>query len=254
MSSNVVTPLSQQPLSLRCLALTGTFETSVPPPGCFGSIAGDFDGQGISYSALQWNLGQSTLQPLLTEMNASHPDVMGRVFDALYTQLSGVLVLSRSQQLEWARSIQSVQHTLDARWSNCFRALGETAEFQAMAMRHAAALFDSARALCRAYGLTSQRAAALMFDIKVQNGTIATSAQTLIEQDFAKLAPGDPDVLETARMRNVANRVADTANIRWREDVRTRKLAVANGTGVVHGVHYDLAAQYGLTLAPFVVA
>jgi hypothetical protein len=28
-------------------------------------------------------------------------------------------------------------------------------------------------------------------------------------------------------------------------------LAVANGTGVVHGLHYDLAAQYGVTLAPW---
>ena len=95
MSSNDVTPLAQQPLTLRCLALTGTFETSVPPPDCFGSVAGDFDGQGISYSALQWNFGQSTLQPLLNEMNTSHPDVMSRAFGGLYTELCGILVQPR---------------------------------------------------------------------------------------------------------------------------------------------------------------
>jgi hypothetical protein len=238
-------------LNFRCLALTGTFETSVPPPGCFGCVTGDFDGQGISYSALQWNLGQSTLQPLFIEMTTAHPDVMARVFGGLHTQFFGVLAMSRSRQLEWARSIQSVQHTLDERWRGCFHDLGETAEFQAIATRHASSLFDGALALCRTYGLGSQRAAALMFGIKVQNGTIGPAAHSLIERDFAALAPGDPDVVETAKLRKVANRIADTANVRWREDVRTRKLAVANGTGIVHGVHYDLAIQYGLTLAPW---
>lgn len=241
----------QQPLGLRCLALTGTFETSVAPPGCFGCVAGDFDGQGISYSALQWNLGQGTLQPLLSEMDTSHPDVMGSVFGAVYQQLCGMLAMPRLQQLAWARSIQSAQHVLNNPWHAGFQALGNTSEFQVIATNHAASLFTAALALCKTYGLLSQRAAALMFDIKVQNGNIPTSANTLIQQDFAGIAPGDPGLVETARMCSIANRIADTANPQWREDVRTRKLTVANGTGTVHGVHYDLAGQYALTLAPF---
>jgi hypothetical protein len=249
MPSDNVTSLAQQPLSLRCLALTGTFETSSLPPGCFGSVAGDFDGQGISYSALQWNLGQGTLQPLLLEMIASHADVMGRVLGDGFGQLSNVLAMPRSGHLAWARSIQTPMHTLVDPWHGRFQTLGQTAEFQTIAVRHAAALFDRALALCRTLAMTSQRAAALMFDIEVQNGGIAPAVLTLIESDFARLASGDPDVVETAKMRIVANRIADTANIRWREDVRVRKLAVADGTGVVHGVHYDLAGQFGLTMA-----
>jgi hypothetical protein len=241
----------QLPLSLRCLALTGTFETSVPPPGCFGTVAGDFDGQGMSYSALQWNLGQATLQPLLSAMNTSHPDVMGQTFGAVYQQLCEVLTMPRLQQLAWARSIQTPQHALTDPWRGCFQTLGATAEFQGIAANHAASLFAAALALCKTYGLYSQRAAALLFDIKVQNGNVPSSANTLVQHDFAGLAPGDPDTIETAKMRSIANRVADTANPQWREDVRTRKLTVADGTGIVHGVHYDLAGQYGLTLAPF---
>ena len=49
----------------RCLALTGSFETSSPPPDCFAGLAGDFDGQGMSLGVCQWNLGQGSLQPLL---------------------------------------------------------------------------------------------------------------------------------------------------------------------------------------------
>src|SRR5947199_28393 len=52
----------------RCLALTGTFETGAQPPDCFCGVTGDFDGMGISFGVLQWNLGQNSLQPLLIEM------------------------------------------------------------------------------------------------------------------------------------------------------------------------------------------
>ena len=45
-------------LNYRCLALTGSFETGRPVPDCFAGISGDFDGQGLSFGALQWNLGQ----------------------------------------------------------------------------------------------------------------------------------------------------------------------------------------------------
>ena len=249
MPSYEVTPLAQQPLNLRCLALTGTFETSQLPPGCFGCATGDFDGQGISYSALQWNFGQGTLQPVLLEMNTSHTDVMSRVFGDGHGTLSSVLAMPRPQQLVWARSIQSVRHTLDATWSDRFQALGQTAEFQAVATQRASALFDGGLTLCRTFGLRSQRAAALMFDIKVQNGGVGPTALSLIERDFAALAAGDSDALEVAKLRVVANRIADSANVRWREDVRSRKLTVANGTGLVHGVQYDLAGQFGLTLA-----
>lgn len=247
--SDLLTPLAQQPLNWRCLALTGAFETNSLPPHCFGAVTGDFDGQGISFSALQWNLGQGTLQPLLQEMNSAHAEVMNHVFGDGCGPLSQVLAMPRSGQLTWARSIQTPQFALAEPWKSRFQALGQTAEFQAVATGQASSLFNGALALCRTLGLKSQRAAALLFDIKVQNGGIATSALTLIEHDFAALGLADPDALEAARIRAVANRVADSAYPRYREDVRSRKLAVANGSGIVHGVHFDLAAQFSVTLA-----
>jgi hypothetical protein len=243
------TDAALQPLNRRCLSLTGAFETNNLPPGCFCAVAGDFDGQGMSYSALQWNLGQGTLQPLIVAMFNQHPALMQQVFGDGSSQLARVMSGSRSQQMTWARSLQSSGHALNEPWKSRFQALGATPEFQDVATRQATAFFQDALALCRTLGLKSQRAAALMFDIKVQNGGIGPNALTLIEQDFAMMPPGDVDVVEVARMRAIANRVADSANIRWREDVRQRKLTVANGTGVVHGLHYDLAAQFGLTLS-----
>jgi hypothetical protein len=51
-------------------------------------------------------------------------------------------------------------------------------------------------------------------------------------------------------MRIIANCRADATNAKWAEDVRARKLCCANGCGVVHGVEYDLANQFGISMKP----
>ena len=52
-------------------------------------------------------------------------------------------------------------------------------------------------------------------------------------------------------MRVVAIRRAEAVNPRWIDDVRARKLTIAEGRGVVHGRRYDLARDYAITLSPF---
>ena len=63
------------------LAITGGFETAGDP---FAGLAGDFDGQGLSCGALQWNVGQGTLQPLVRAAGeacvAAHMPVHGAAF------------------------------------------------------------------------------------------------------------------------------------------------------------------------------
>jgi hypothetical protein len=41
---------------------------------------------------------------------------------------------------------------------------------------------------------------------------------------------------------------APVANAAWIDDVRRHKLCIANGAGNVHGIHYDLGAQFSLQL------
>lgn len=53
---------------------------------------------------------------------------------------------------------------------------------------------------------------------------------------------------EKARLRIIANRRVEAANKRWIEDVRERKLCIANGGGTVHGIPYDLEGQFGIGL------
>jgi hypothetical protein len=241
--------IHQKSLAHRCLALTGSFETSRPVPDCFAGLSGDFDGQGISFGALQWNFGQKSLQPLLMEMNQRHAAIVKSIFNESYPEFAAVLKASFEEQMRWARSIQTPTHSIIEPWRGLLKTLGRHERFQDIQVKSAQRLFDDALKLCREYSLRSERAAALMFDIKVQNGSISSIVKAQILGDFARLpASLSKDEAEIRRMQIVAMRRAEAANPAWIEDVRNRKLTIANGRGIVHGNEYDLEAQYNLRL------
>lgn len=237
------------PLRFRCLALTGSFETDKPPPDCYAGVSGNFDGQGLSFGVCQWNFGQGSLQPMLTDLIAENPDLMQDIFGEDFDDLQSLLTLSRSEQLKLLDGLQTPKKNLVEPWLGYFRVLGRSPACQAMQVRYAAKLFESAEIYRKRYQLHSQRALALMFDIMVQNGGINAATHQRIAGDCLRVSADlSPEARELAVMVAIANRRADAANPRWREDVRDRKLTIAHGIGVVHGRHYDLAQDYALSL------
>ncbi len=66
-------PLTKEELA-AIVAVTGRFENSSRP---YEGVSGDFDGQGISCGVLQWNIGQSSLQPLV--IKAGEARVLARM-------------------------------------------------------------------------------------------------------------------------------------------------------------------------------
>jgi len=242
--------IASQPLDHRCLALTGTFETGTVAPGCFSCVTGDFDDQGMSFGALQWNFGQGSLQPILEQMLQDHRDVMETVFHEHLPQLEAALQGGKEAALSFARSTQDpVRHRVEEPWLGMFQALGRTPECQEIQTGMAKDHHRRGLALAQEYGLKSQRAAALMFDIVVQNGSIKPEIKQQILADFDAL-PKDltPDDLEVRKMQSVANRRAEAAKAAFVEDVRRRKLCIANGEGTVHGIRFNLRDQFGITL------
>jgi hypothetical protein len=243
-------PFAGAPIAQRCLALTGAFETSALAPACFAGLTGDFDGQGLSFGALQWNIGQSTLQPMLSAMYSNHADVMSSLFGENLAAFNTMLASPLAQQLAWARSIQDpVHYTVSAPWKDLFNSLGLTTEYQAIQIAHAATMQAAAVQLCQRFGVSTERAQALMFDIRVQNGSISAATEALIRTDFAAIpASAAPMDAELAKLQSIANRVAEASKAAYVEDVRVRKLTIANGSGTVHGVTYNLEQQFGIAL------
>ena len=243
----------KEPLIYRCLALTGTFETGKGIPDCFAGISGDFDGQGISFGVLQWNFGQDSLQPLLKEMIEKHRDIIEGIFNEYFPVLETALNSDKEELMEFARSIQHpVRHFIYEPWRGMFKSLGRTKEFQDIETKYAQNLYNRAVKLVEDYKLWSERAVALMFDIKTQNGSIRPITREQIFADYQNLSEDLTEAqLEVERMRIVANRRAEASNPRWIEDVRKRKLCIANGEGEVHGINFNLEEQFGIRLKKF---
>lgn len=245
--------IGKQTLAYRCLSLTGTIETGKPIPHCFAVVSGDFDGQGLSFGALQWNLGQGSLQPLFQEMAEKYPSQLESICHDYFPELKAIFTSDKDDQLAWVRSVQDQQRfSLFEPWKGLLTTLGRTAEFQNIQIGAAGMLFSDAKDLCAEYGLWSERGVALMFDIKTQNGSISPLVKSQIMADFSRLG-GDlsKDETEEARLIIVANRRAEASNPRWIEDVRKRKVAIACGEGMVHGNYLHLEDQFGIGLKPF---
>jgi len=246
------------PLAQRVLAMTASFETSLPFPDCFGATTGNFDGQGMSYGALQWNFQQGTLQPIFRAMRDTYPDDYKTALGTLQQELSAILDASKEEQLQWVKNIQFTRVVnnrtiwyLSESWKNALRQLGLTPGMIELQVRSARARFEIALQNCQHYELTTERGAALMFDINVQNGRVDVGgAGDKISQDFGTIDPKLPaDAIQVARMRIIANRRADVAASAWREDVRKRKLTIAEGKGTIHGKEYDLGKDFVLRLS-----
>jgi hypothetical protein len=165
-----------------------------------------------------------------------------------HAELLAMLDRSQPEQLAWARSIQDQKHAIVEPWRSMFIALGADKTFQDIQLESAENYRRNAIQLWRQYALGSRRALALMFDIAVQNGSIDRVVHDRIFSDFAQVPPDGEDA-EVERMRIIANRRAEAAAPQWVEDVRARKLLIANGQGALHGRQFDLAHQFGLDLA-----
>ncbi|PSO45406.1 hypothetical protein BRC21_00170 [Candidatus Saccharibacteria bacterium SW_7_54_9] len=98
---------------------------------------------------------------------------MKEVFDEYYPELQTVLEAPREEQMAWARSIQNPnEDVLQEPWRGLFKTLGRREAFQDLQTKASEQLYDAAVDLAREYEVQSERAVALMFDIKVQNGSI----------------------------------------------------------------------------------
>lgn len=236
-------PLANQPLADRCLALTGSFETGQYPPDCFCGLTGDFDGQGISFGALQWNVGQGSLQPLLKQIFTKHAALCQSIFHEHWATLQQLAGASLPDQLAFSRSIQ-VKGQIQEPWQGMLTALGHASEFWNIQTSASAHLYQIALQFCAQFKLNSERGVALMFDIVAQNGSIAPVVKAQI---LAACLHAD----EVTKMCSIANHVAAASNPQYRDDVRTRKLLIANGEGAVHGIVYNLESVFDLSLRPY---
>lgn len=220
-------------LKQKLLRLAEAFEGSGS-----GNSAGNFDGQLLSWGALHWNFGQGTLLNLLLDIagsDAACADLLGPIASLPrntdvtlgWLQRQGILDQSGGVTAEWRGRLRDLYNT--------------EAALRAMAI-HAEPYFDRARRLAVAFGLQTERAFALCFDIVVQNGSVDLKKFNLYLHYIFHHDAWE----EWQRLKALAYGVAEGSNPRWVEDVRSRKLAIAIGGGIVHGKTYNIADDFGI--------
>ena len=221
----------------RCLALTAAFEGHG-----FSLVQGNFDGAGLTWGIIGFTLASGEIPQLLREAELEVPGTLDRVMGALAIEWRQVVARSRAQQVAWADAMSTgpSKEGLPQPWKDAFAKLGDEPVVKRLQMHKAYDnYFKPAAETARRLALTTELGLALCFDMHVQNGTSQVDAVDEIESQ-----PVRPT--ELGQRQALANAVADRSAPRWQADVRSRKLAIAQGTGTVHGRVYRLAS-WGLT-------
>lgn len=232
----------------KCFAVTGAFEG-----GGYANLTGNFDGMGISFGFLQWNLGKGTLQPLIKAMyqldpalftrcctvRVDSPPYNGKIVN-LGPDLLDVCELSSTGAVRWATQRQTSKFQLLPHWRLVFGSLGHEPKFQAVQRQKAGAYMTKARQIMKDFGFKSERALVFCFDVAVQMGSVKPPSRGRYLHMMAANSS------EKAKLSTLARALGPQAG-KWEQDVLSRKLCIALGTGRVHGRDYDLLRLYGVS-------
>ena len=210
--------------------------------GTSDQIAGNFDGQGISLGYLQWCIGQGTLQPLLNRMDRQYNSEIITIFGTNYGVLHSMTLDTLTNQLTWAKSINDSSNNIISPWYSQFASLSNNQDFINIENDAKVYTVKQAMVICDKYNLKTVRGFALAFDIVNQNGSINSNAAKIIDTALEQT----PNMTEKSLLGVIANAVADSSSNNS-EDIRSRKMAIVNGQGIVHGSMCYLDTNYGLS-------
>ncbi|HEV8016807.1 MAG TPA: hypothetical protein VGP48_14810 [Stellaceae bacterium] len=256
------------------ISVTGAFENKGDP---YISIAGDFDGMGISCGVLQWNLGCNSLQPLIQSVGEAavrramplYGDTMWRICQADAAAACSV-----------ARGWQTNAALQDAPAAE-LRALLGSREMRQVQRDRIAVIADKADALARVWASDQGRAARTIqelvwfFDLVTQNGSMRGigakdvaafldangAAATSLICDWLAAAPpewwGRDDCVKNAALWRAGLppasiplfvlgylRSAIASEARARGVAMNRKGTIAAKTGFVNGTRFDFADRF----------
>ena len=217
-------------------AITSFFETN----GRMDAVTGNFDGQILSVGALQWNIRQGTLQPLILKSHEENPLLFQEIFGA-----AADLVLQAAQSnhiptflamLENDR-LKPTWRRIWSRWASAFADLQKTVGAQPY--------FQKAYKIVTTLKLASARSFCWAFDLAVQNGGMgrlmaeALRIVTLVSED------------EREALRRLTELRGTLVRKQFLTDYLSRKLAIVYGRGIVRGAPLDLEKKFNLSDDPW---
>lgn len=212
----------------RAIQVTAGFETQGDP---YLQVTGNFDGAGLSFGPLQFNLGTGTLQTLFERFEIRDAQRLEACFGPLWPDYQEMMKLrSRKKQVAWADRLSRGRRKtgFDAQWSAALKQVGLQSVFRQEVLRYT---YDSyGRKLIvalswlgglRPIRIRNFRALAALFDLCVQQGSL-NKAHAAIRSRVALEDPAD----DVSLVRIAVEERGRKANTRWRADAISRRLCI----------------------------
>jgi peptidoglycan hydrolase-like protein with peptidoglycan-binding domain len=226
----------------RSLQVTASFEGTG-----FTQVVGNFDGAGITWGIVGFTLVDGELGTVLETVNQRYPDLIAKAFghDADEVMTITGTTTAKDAKIIWADSISRgpKKYSVAEPWRTYFSDLGSFREVQKIQVDRARDVYwgIAVRDL-NSLELSDELDYLLLFDVAVQNGGMRSKNRLANAQ--AAFQAQNPTSAKQKRSI-VAQVVADTIGSTYKQDVLSRKMAIATGTGIVHAANY-MMSDWGL--------
>jgi hypothetical protein len=262
------------------LNVTGSYEGN----DGWSNITNNFDGQGMSLGLLQQNLGQGSLQPLLSRMKDSQIQVLWDLFlPPTYGQLESMintwklatsgssfvgedlfpeqenlspidkdtelkikLTPANQASVDWAVAtlFQADKKTFKPEWKNAFVQLSITSPYRSLQIERAFSIYKTAVNYFTYFKFREIRSMLLMYDYVTQNGGFNSTHKA----NFDSWMKANPLASESEKAAKLLEIRLVSVRPQYVDDVRRRKSTIMNGTGLVHGANRNLSKEYCFNL------
>ncbi|MBA3500566.1 MAG: hypothetical protein M4D80_13435 [Myxococcota bacterium] len=229
----------------KAVAITSTLETG--EAGGFFGLSSNFDGKGLSFGLVNWNIGSGSLQPLLRDFYRAFPARWAAAFGPDAARFKAVLDpkddAAKVRQLKFVideanTRVMSKRHkklvwVIKEPWAAYFRRLANDPELQKIQVRYVHGILLRAKQFCDQLGLRSERAFCFMFDACSSHGqwwNAVKDRQSILDTKlaFQRIRHGG-SLPERAILTAVAETLSETSRPKYRQRVLDRKLWFLTG-------------------------
>lgn len=269
--------LTKPQFEWQALLCTSQYETSTPYPNNFGVTAGDFDGAGVSWGAIQFNAKTGPLIAMWQNLINNHETITKKAFTdntsrtnesnlANYESWKTLFLAGNFTDIKaWAlaRSDEAKnKHGLIEPWNTYFMNLGITNESIELQKVNASWYHQVALQWWNDFSLWSRQGYALCFDIAVQSGSMNPKVGGVVQDLIGEVNTWYAGIsktgktaiqLEKEKLVKIANRRADYIDISWQDQYRDRKVTLAEGYGEVNGMIMDTDTKYNMGFEPMYI-
>ena len=218
----------------------------------YSALAGNFDGQCISFGLFQWNIGQGTLQGLLKEALLSSEADLRRIFGDNFNKL---VALSKAPTGRAGLNVCDSLGVLNGdnvnpQWRKAFEATGQLEKVREIQRKHAKVYVERAQQEMKELGFMQVRSFLVLVQNAVQCGfTFKPVGDELVSGQYRNWLRDNANASEIKKLEKISVLLTQAVNPQFASDVESRIFTIIDGKGSVHGVSYDIEKDFTLSLS-----